>query len=95
MRNAKPFLWRATACVAIGTALTASAQTLSIDSHVLSAGASARSESGCFRMTATIAEPSAGYSSSVDYGLETGFLALRRNAPRDDVFFDSFEGCGP
>ena len=67
----------------------------SIDAHVISAGSSVRAKSPCFRLTSTIAEPIAGYSSSIDYALDGGFLTLADTTPGDDVFFDGFEGCTP
>ena len=69
--------------------------TYSIDAHVISAGSSTRAQSPCFRLTATFAEPVADYSSSVDYALDGGFLAVANTSPGDDVFFDGFEDCTP
>jgi hypothetical protein len=76
---------------ACGT-IEATGQTYSIDAHIVSAGTSARSGSACFRMTATIAEPVAGFSSSTNYSLMAGFRAVAPNA-NDDIFFSGFEAC--
>lgn len=81
--------------VAIAAVRAGAPPTYSIDAHVISAGSSVRAQSPCFRLTSTIAEPIAGYSSSVDYALDGGFLTLANTAPSDDVFFDGFEGCTP
>jgi len=66
---------------------------LSIRAHVLASGATVRGTSACFRLRTTSGEPAAGYSSSADYALLTGFLAHRSTAARDDIFFDAFEAC--
>jgi hypothetical protein len=81
--------------VAIAAVRAGVLPTYSIDAHVISAGSSTRAQSPCFRLTATFAEPVAGYSSSVDYALDGGFLTIANATPSDDVFFDGFEGCTP
>lgn len=87
------FRWRiATATALLLCSLYASAQTFSIDAHVIAAGSTARSSSQCFRMRATIAEPVAGYSSSTDYSLIAGFVAVAPPSG-DDIFFSGFEDC--
>ena len=75
-------------------AMEAIAQTFSIDAHIVSSGSSAHLRSSCFRMSATIGEPVAGFSSSTDYTLNAGYAAV---APmRDDaIFFTGFEDCTP
>jgi hypothetical protein len=83
------------ALVAIAAVCAGALPTFSIDAHVVSAGSSGRAQSPCFRLASTIAEPIAGYSSSVDYALDGGFLTLADTTPGDDVFFDGFEGCTP
>jgi hypothetical protein len=66
----------------------------SIDAHIVVAGTSARADSRCLRLRATIAEPVAGFASSADYVLGAGF---RIAAPErgDDIFFSGFEDCAP
>ena len=71
----------------------AASQTFSIDAHVIAAGTSVRSGSACARLRATIAEPVAGYSSSVDYVMVAGFRATTASTTPDDIFFSSFEVC--
>ena len=85
----------ATALLVAAAVRAGAPPTYSIDAHLISAGSSVRAQSPCFRLTSTIAEPIAGYSSSVDYALDGGFLTLANTAPSDDVFFDGFEGCTP
>jgi hypothetical protein len=80
----------ACACVAV----TAADPVYSVDAHVVGAGASARADSACFRLRATIAEPVAGFASSADYVIAGGFRATPRGAG-DDIFFSGFEDCAP
>jgi hypothetical protein len=86
-------LLAAALCSALGAAGAANSQTFSIDAHILATGASVRSSSACARLRATIAEPVAGYSSSVDYKIAAGFRAIAASATPDDIFFSSFEVC--
>jgi len=65
----------------------------SIDAHIIAIGTSVRSGNACTRLLATIAEPVAGYSSSVDYEMIAGFRAIAANTTPDDVFFSGFEVC--
>jgi hypothetical protein len=69
--------------------------TFSIDAYIVSAGSSVRAVSPCFGLTATIAEPVAGFSSSTDFALNGGFLAHVAANPSDDIFFNGFEECPP
>jgi hypothetical protein len=75
-------------------ATLAGAQTFTLDSHVISAGASSLASSSCFRMAATIAEPVAGFSSSATYGLAGGFQDTLTPS-NDSIFFNGFEDCTP
>lgn len=85
------------AVVALGTfgSIRAGSNTYSIDAHVISAGSSSLSDSPCFRMQATVAEPIAGYSSSTNYSISAGFRAVAQSAGPDDIFFSGFEVCPP
>lgn len=76
-------------------AIDAAGQTFSIDAHVVSAGSSALSSSPCFRLQATIAEPTVGTSTSGTgvYSLTAGFQAVVPDAPNDEIFFSGFEAC--
>jgi len=49
--------------------------------------------SPCFRLSGSVAQPSAGYSSSTNYRLITGFQAIRSGVRGDEIFFDTFESC--
>ena len=82
----------AATCCALGS-IHAASQTFSIDAHVISTGTSVQSGNSCARLRATIAEPVAGYSSSVDYAMVAGFRAIAASATPDDIFFSSFEVC--
>ena len=64
----------------------------SLDAHIITAGSSAQARSSCFRVDALIAEPLAGFSSSIDFTLSAGFVAARV-APSDAIFFSGFEDC--
>jgi hypothetical protein len=68
--------------------------TFTLDSHVISTGSSVRATSACFRLSSTIGEPAAGYSSSFSYSMIAGFRAKLPTAG-DDIFFDGFQDCGP
>jgi len=68
--------------------------TFTLDSHVISTGSSLRATSACFRLSSTIGEPVAGYSSSLSYSMIAGFRAKLPTAG-DDIFFDGFQDCGP
>ena len=73
-------------------AIDATAQTFSIDAHVVSAGS--RVLAGpCFRLQATIAEPVAGYSSGTIYALSAGFQAVAPDAANEEIFSSGFEAC--
>jgi hypothetical protein len=72
----------------------ASSDIYSIDAHIIAAGSSVQAKSSCFRMHAVIAEPVAGFSSSTDFALNAGFIAVAAPAS-DDVFFSGFEDCAP
>lgn len=68
--------------------------TYAIDAHIIASGSSGQSVSSCFHMSAVVGEPVAGFSSSTDYTLNSGFFAV---APPscDDIFFSGFEDCTP
>jgi hypothetical protein len=86
----------ATACCALlGVFAVASATgpTYSVDAHIVASGTSVLSGNSCSRLRATVAEPVAGYSSSVDYAIIAGFRATTASATPDDIFFSSFEVC--
>jgi hypothetical protein len=86
-------LLAASLCSALGAAGAANSQTYSIDAHVVAAGTSVRSGNACVRLRATVAEPVAGYSSSVGYAMAAGFRPLTSSATPDDIFFSRFEVC--
>ena len=67
---------------------------LSIQAHVLAAGTPVPSGSACFRLSATVGEPVAGFSSSTDFTLSGGFRAMVPSQG-DDLFFNGFESCTP
>ena len=93
----RPLIRAALASVAVLLCLSiqAAAQSYSIDAHVIAAGTPARSGSACFRLDATVAEPAAGYSSSVDYAVSAGFRAIAATTGGNDIFFAGFEECSP
>jgi hypothetical protein len=82
--------------VASATVLHADPPDLSIKAHVLATGTSARSGSSCFRLTATVGEPVAGFSASAsgEFTLSGGFRAMVPSQG-DDLFFSGFESCTP
>jgi hypothetical protein len=67
-------------------------ESYAITQHVISAGSSTTAASSCFHMNAVLGEPVAGFSSSTDFALSTGFLPPGPRAG-DDIFFDGFEEC--
>ena len=85
-------LLAATSLAALGAAHAGSV-IYSIDAHIIATGTSARSGNACNRLRATIAEPVAGYSSSVDYEIIAGFRAIAASTTPDDIFFSGFEVC--
>jgi hypothetical protein len=83
-------------CILAAVSVQADTQTpFSIDAYIISAGSSVRARSSCFGLTATIAEPVAGFSSSTNFALSGGFLAHVAANPSDDIFFNGFEECPP
>jgi hypothetical protein len=70
----------------------AGSESYAINQHVISAGSSMSATSSCFHMNAVVGEPVAGFSSSTDYTLSTGFLPPGPHAG-DDIFFAGFEEC--
>ena len=66
--------------------------TYSIDAHIVSAGTSVHSTSGCFDVDVNIAEPVAGFSSGGVYSLSAGY-AYAAPIANDNIFGNGFEDC--
>jgi len=83
-------------CRRLGIALTVSclvggagATQLKLAGSAISANSTMKSE--CYRLIATIGEPSAGYAASADYSLLSGLLAAQDIT--DQIFGNGFEDC--
>ena len=87
------------AMLAGGGAIAESGVQAPADSYRLEAatlaggGGTSSARSACFKLTATLAQPVAGTSSSQDFSLTSGFWATPPPIPHDDIFADSFEDC--
>ena len=59
-----------------GRSIHADNVTYAIDAHIIASGSSGQSVSSCFHISAVVGEPVAGFSSSTDYTLNSGFFAV-------------------
>ncbi|HEX3896777.1 MAG TPA: hypothetical protein VHW73_11245 [Rudaea sp.] len=70
----------------------AQASAPAIDLHLLDSGGKTLANP-CYRLSGTIGQAAPGYSSSATYSIDAGFLAATPKTNRDEIFFNSFEGC--
>jgi hypothetical protein len=77
---------------AFAAAPTHAAAPYALDGAAIVSGAPVSGNS-CSRLSATLGEPAAGFSSGGGFSLSAGFQSMF--AAGDNLFFDGFEGCRP
>lgn len=90
---------RSAALLLLGTAVAVpvalAVDSYAISGHVIAGGGTSQSQSACFTLAGTIAEPVAGDSASAgSYDVLAGFWAVPVPT-QDSLFASGFENCGP
>ncbi len=73
----------------------ASADTFTLDAHVIDAGSALTLGNSCSHLQASIGETASGYSQGGGFSLLAGFQSIASAGKPDTLFFDGFQGCNP